>query len=312
MNYNLRSKKKFLDTVESNVLESDVNNYIANMTEVDINESILEEDLIYDYLINEANNETFVVGHINTFNVDKYENCESINEIDRNNANLYYDEDNLETLISKLDLNVEVNIPLTFVQTSRSGRKLIHDGYSYIKDRGDYKLTQWKCCFSVQVFDGSKKKYVYCPGRCHTYNDSDLKIITNHNANFHLPDPVETECLIVQDKMKIMEKISSEKPRSIIKACQTSLSEEAAARMKRNACLIQMMTRIRSTKPTYGPNPLTLAEIVVPTPLSFTYNNEPFVWKDSGYGDVDRIILFTTEKNIKLMLSNKEWFMDDI
>ena len=50
----------------------------------------------------------------------------------------------------------------------------------------------------------------------------------------------------------------------------------------------------------------------IPTPLSFTYNNEPFVWKDSGYGDVDRIILFTTEKNIKLMLSNKEWFMDDI
>ena len=107
-----------------------------------------------------------------------------------------------------------------------------------------------------------------------------------------------------------MAKLTADKPRSIIKKAQVNLTDEAAARMKRYPAQVQMMNRIRSTAATYGPNPISISDIIVPIPLSITYNKEPFVWKDSVYVDKDRIIIFTTENNIKLLINNKNWFGD--
>jgi hypothetical protein len=71
------------------------------------------------------------------------------------------------------------------------------------------------------------------------------------------------------------------------------------------------MNRQRSNKATYGDNPKSIADIIVPIELTVTLvNKEPFVWKDSGYGDPDRIIVFTTESNIKLLIAHKQWFAD--
>ena len=35
-----------------------------------------------------------------------------------------------------------------------------------------------------------------------------------------------------------------------------------------------------------------------------------FVWKDSGYLDPERVIIFATEKNMKLLSTYKSWFVD--
>jgi hypothetical protein len=71
------------------------------------------------------------------------------------------------------------------------------------------------------------------------------------------------------------------------------------------------MNRQRSNKATYGDNPKSIADIIVPIDLTvILVNKEPFVWKDSGYGDPDRIIVFTTESNIKLLIAHKQWFAD--
>ena len=131
------------------------------------------------------------------------------------------------------------------------------------------------------------------------YNDRDIRIVTEHISLFHLPDPVESECLVVNNKIKEMAKLTADKPQ-----------QEAAARLKRYPAQVQMMNRIVATVATYGPNPISISDIIVPIPLSITYNKEPFVWKDSGYGDKDRIIIFTTENNIKLLINNKNWFGD--
>ena len=102
---------------------------------------------------------------------------------------------------------------------------------------------------------------------------------------------------------------TNEKPRTILKTCQKNI-KEAAARLKRYPNVVQMIQRVRSTKDTFGQNPKTIAEIIVPIPLTVTYNNELFVWKDSGYMDPDRLIVFTTESNIKLLCVYKSWFID--
>ena len=129
----------------------------------------------------------------------------------------YYDErdfegDDLENLMNKIDLNDDNISPLSFTTTIRGNRKLVCDGYSYVRDRGDYNLFQWKCNFSVRVkrADG-KVVSVYCPGRCHTINDKCLKIVMSHQSSIgnrmHLPDPCLIECFVSIDECKKMEKI---------------------------------------------------------------------------------------------------------
>ena len=52
--------------------------------------------------------------------------------------------------------------------------------------------------------------------------------------------------------------------------------------------------------------------IQIPSHLAITYNNEPFFWRDSGFGDDERAIIFMTENNLKLLIENKDWFGDGI
>ena len=118
------------------------------------------------------------------------------------------------------------------------------------------------------------------------------------------------ECFVALEETKQMAKNTTENPRSIIKKAQLNLSDKAAAKMKRHKNITTMIGRIRSHKPTYGPNALSLADIVVPYPLQYTYNGELFLFADSGYGDSERIFVFTTEMNLKYLASATEWYMD--
>ena len=134
---------------------------------------------------------------------------------------------------------------------------------------------------------------VYCPGRCHTFDDKSMKIITPHQSSvadkLHFPDPALNETFVALEVAKNLAKNTTENPRSIIKKSQLGLSTEAAAKMKRHHNIRYMINKIRSHKPTYGPNPATLSLLTVPEPLRFTCNNELFLLCDSGYGDEERI-----------------------
>jgi hypothetical protein len=105
-----------------------------------------------------------------------------------------------------------------------------------------------------------------------------------------------------------MARNTEDKPRSIIKKAQIDVSKEAAARLKRRGPSTQMINRIRSTEETCGSNPDFVADIQIASHLTLTYNKEPFVWKDSWFGDDERVIVFMTESNLKLLIKNKDWF----
>ena len=317
---NVEHEKKVEEVVDTEVVEEvdneeefddecEINKYIDELNEREIDDAVRNGDDLYEYILNEDRSATFV-GHIddNELVEESYEDSTGCTNFD---SKQYYDDDNIDNLISQLDINIEKNVNLIFVKSSRGARKLIYDSYSYARDRGDIQQTQWKCDFNIKVVgENGKRKAVFCPGRCHTYNDRDIKIITEHNPSFHLPDPVLEECLKAKDDIKELAKNTSEKPRSIIKKCQVNLSQEGAAKMTRHQNLTQIIKRIRSTKPTYGPNAACIADLVVPEPLKFTFNNELFLWRDSGYGDEDRVFIFATENNLKLLSSFREWFMD--
>ena len=156
--------------VESNTIDSEsINNLnsFLNMTERELDQSILQRDTFFNRIVEDY--------------------CSSTRSSDTDDSDFdvifdggdYYDERALEDdmmgidgMLENINLNTDNISELCFTTTSRGGRKLLCDGNSYVRDRGDYDLTQWKCNFSVRVIRANGKAVsVYCPGRCHTFND---------------------------------------------------------------------------------------------------------------------------------------------
>jgi hypothetical protein len=208
MNYKLFDMSAMADAM----LEStsiDFYQYINTMTEEQMDNSIANADEIYEYIIND---ETYMVQLDNEDNESDTDDEIANSEYEKFE---YYDEENVSEVIVDFDPNVEKNVNLVFVKTNRNARKLVYDGYTYVLDRENDEISQWKCSFSVCVgveeINGKKKyKYKYCPGRCHTLSDKDFKMVTNHESTFHLPDPVAVECLVVEDKIKNLAKTTQD------------------------------------------------------------------------------------------------------
>jgi len=167
----------------------------------DVFESLSEEQMF-----NNFNNETFTVNNFeekDDYNQDNNDYIQANYYFNDDDNGEYYDADYVDganrEVLEPEDANVEKYANLEFIQTNRGGRKLLHNGYSYVRDDGDFDCTFWKCTFSKVVITKEagkkdKRKYVYCPGRCFSFEDRDIRIITAHNSYFHSPDSVENEC----------------------------------------------------------------------------------------------------------------------
>lgn len=234
--------------VESITIDSEsINNLnsFLNMTERELDQSIVQRDSFFNRTVED--------------------DCSSTRSSDTDDSDFdvifdggdYYDERALEDdmmgidgMLENINLNTDNISELCFTTTSRGGRRLLCDGYSYVRDRGDYDLTQWKCNFSVRVIRANGKAVsVYCPGRCHTFNDKSMKIITPHQSSvadkLHFPDPALIETFVSLEEAKNLAKNTTENPRSIIKKSQLGLSTEAAAKMKRHHNIRYMINKIR-------------------------------------------------------------------
>ena len=100
------------------------------------------------------------------------------------------------------------------------------------------------------------------------------------------------------------------KPKGIIREATSDLSEEAAAKMRSQEATRQMLNRIRSqNNEDFEEADTLLSDLIIPESMQRTYKNEIFYW-DSGQFDVTRVILFTTENNLRLLQSNREWLCD--
>lgn len=57
-------------------------------------------------------------------------------------------------------------------------------------------------------------------------------------------------------------------------------------------------------------NPTCAAEILVPEKYKVTLKQEPFLLFDSGYGDVNRMIIFASQKFFSLLADSRTWYAD--
>ena len=67
---------------------------------------------------------------------------------------------------------------------------------------------------------------------------------------------------------------------------------------------------MRNGKAGHGFNAKLLSQIEIPENLRNNYKGQKFYWEDSGNNDKNRIILFTTQKNLELLDKYHDWFWD--
>ena len=74
--------------------------------------------------------------------------------------------------------------------------------------------------------------------------------------------------------------------------------------------LRQQINRLRSKNSDSGPNPKTLAEIDLNNDLKLTNKGENFLVYDTGSLDEERLLIFGTDENLRLLCLHKDWFLD--
>ena len=155
--------------------------------------------------------------------------------------------------------------------------------------------TNWKC------------DTVKCPGRANTKSNGPPVIITkDHN---HLPNPALS--MLLQQRKDINSEANSKsrnKPRRIIRDANSELPKEVLAQLPTQEASRQVINRIKRKQVDGGVNPITRAEIMIPTDLKFTLNGERFLFEDTD--DDDRIIIFTTFENLRILKRNLDWLCD--
>ncbi|CAH1113607.1 unnamed protein product, partial [Psylliodes chrysocephalus] len=58
------------------------------------------------------------------------------------------------------------------------------------------------------------------------------------------------------------------------------------------------------------PNPRNVGDIAIPAALRTTTRNENFLLWDSGNDDPNRILMFGTVENLRLLQQHRHWFVD--
>ncbi|CAF0985761.1 unnamed protein product [Brachionus calyciflorus] len=192
----------------------------------------------------------------------------------------------------------------TQTKTQKGGYKVVSCGYAYTVEKPSQALVPtastiyWKC-----------EQHKNCSGRAISYG---LKHpLTHTKKHTHNRDLKRTE--VLKCKQGIMEKAlnTNDPPRTIMTQIQKGLNLETICALNKPDAMRQFINRTRHKKFSFKKFTATsLSEIEVPVELRKTFRGQEFYWDDSGKDDKNRIIIFTTEENLKILDQNLDWYAD--
>lgn len=94
----------------------------------------------------------------------------------------------------------------------------------------------------------------------------------------------------------------------IVRDHLANLTEEEAAALPSVASLERTARKRKYAAQNDAPLPHTRADIVLPTDLKMTPNQDQFLLYDSG--DTNRILIFSTRSNMLLLNQHRHWYLD--
>jgi hypothetical protein len=114
----------------------------------------------------------------------------------------------------------------------------------------------------------------------------------------HIAEPAKLNVYLCLDKVKETAKTTKTNARKLIRDAVSELSVESLSLNPTTKSLKAIINRERSLKEDYGSNP---------TDLTFDI---PMELHDTGKEDLRRILIFSTNENLKLMAEHRDWYDD--
>lgn len=130
------------------------------------------------------------------------------------------------------------------------------------------------------------------------------------NEHTHPPSQTQVEVKKIKAGIKRRALTSHDTCQQILGAELQNVSQSAAVNLPQ---LNNIKRNIRAQRKDQNvpPNPLRREDIpVIPQRFQVTNAGDQFLFFDSGFGDVNRVIIFATLEGIRYLGTNEHWFMD--
>ena len=187
---------------------------------------------------------------------------------------------------------------------SEKGReKFVEDGhtYSYEKLSKDGETRFWKC-----------DRRSTCKARIHILGGRVTKRVNTHT---HPGDAAKVEVLNAMTILRNRATNTQDQTARVVAVATDNLTQAAQGALPRLDHMKRTVRRKRVANDAAPANPATLADLEIP--LEYTqYEKEPglfedFLLYDSGApSGANRMLIFSTERNMDLLSRSSEWFMD--
>jgi hypothetical protein len=189
---------------------------------------------------------------------------------------------------------------MEFVKTEKGSRKLIFEGFCYVKQKD---LAGGKVCWEC---DRRRKRQ--CKAKLHLMGE---RVVSRTNDHTYAGNAARCEMLNVRAVMKERAETTEEAPQQILGQAVAGMSAAASAILPK---VTDMRRVIRRNRQAAHPEPLPLPEnaqtAVIPLQYQLTSRQGQFLQVDSGVGDPNRRLVFASEDGLGLLRDSPYWASD--
>ena len=193
-------------------------------------------------------------------------------------------------------------LKIELVETIRGKDKATFQGFVYTLTKSSLDVQQWVC-----------ENRGTCKARMHTKGDEIIKptqINDIYSSHTHGSNPVRIEMLRGYNIVKERSINSEESTRVILSHGIERMGSSSIAQLPKLESVKRIIRMHKSkSEENYG-NPTCAAEIIIAEKYKVTVKGEPFLLFDSGFGDVNRIIIFANPKFFALLSESETWYAD--
>jgi len=189
---------------------------------------------------------------------------------------------------------------MEFVKSDKGKEKVIFEGYVYVKQKN---LANGVVSFECE----RRRNKAECKAKIKIRGE---ELVGRLNEHAHGPDPARKEVLKAIQQMKRLAEETEEAPQQIITQSVSTISEDAKGKLPTVHHLRRNVRRHRQAVNNPLPVPQTVDEIVIPDRYKVTHDGQDFLLFDSGSDDNNRMLIFGTRDNIRLLETTAHWFLD--
>lgn len=191
-------------------------------------------------------------------------------------------------------------MPLSFVLSQKGKKNLLHKNYLYREYYRGKNFVSWRCVY----FDKNK-----CTAKVHTTSDKKCGTVIEKGDQIvhnHVLEMCDIQSVKVKNKIKKMASKTSESSMNIVGKCTTNICASTSSILPLNKSLCRNIQRQR-VKILGGPAlPTDVHSFIVPEMYQKSMRDEMFLYYDYNQ-DGKRILIYTTENNLKVLKKCKIW-----